>query len=57
MEDLNYEEILDKVDKLCLSGRYESAKNLIRDSISPLFYPTELINLLELVELSELKGV
>ena len=57
MEEFNYEEILDKVDKLCLSGKYEAANNLIRSTVSPLFYPNELTNLLNLVELSKLKGI
>lgn len=55
---MEYEQLLDKVDKLTLEGKVIEAKELMADNLSPLFYEEDVINehkLNELVELNTLK--
>ena len=50
----DYEEILDKTDKLSLQGRIEEAKEFVREQVPPLF-AVDFTNLMELIERNEYK--
>lgn len=50
----DYDEILDKVDKLSLQGRIEEAKEFIREQVPPIF-AIDFINLMELIERNQYK--
>ena len=55
---MEYEDLLDKVDKLTLEGKINEAMELIELNLSPLFYEDDIINqnkLNELIELNKLK--
>lgn len=55
---MDYETLLDKVDKLTLRGNFEEALELIEEVLNPLFFPEDVVSdykLRELVELNKLK--
>ncbi|WP_075620535.1 hypothetical protein [Brucella sp. CMUL 015] len=55
---MDYEALLDKVDKLTLGGNFEEALELIEEVLNPLFFPEDVVadyKLRELVELNKLK--
>ena len=51
----NYEKDLDKVDKLTLKGRFQTAERFVKDNYLPLFDPIEFSNLMALIETNRYK--